>query len=1075
MILEIVLVLLMNIIVLSCAYIYCRKLGIRGTINSILAIFQLYIFQIMVTEIILGIFWNHLFIKELILLNTIILFFAIIVIGTKTPNASASIIELKQMTKNISKINYILVIPLTMVVLLLFVVAIFWPPDGYDTYMYHLVRAAKWMQIGRVDYFAYNENPGGSELLFVWNTIAFHNDLLVDISQLLFAITGAIACYKLSKELGISSKNASISATLFLGTPIIILQSRTNYADLILASSLLFCLNFLFEYANKRQRSSLLLFIISTIITINTKLSGIIFVFPLYIYLLYKVFKNNNNLRRYRTHLMTIIILIVLSTSISIMVLTNNVEVSDNSPENFIKRIIINLRSFVSNPSLDYFYLDDKKIVRDRSDWLYYPFLDNTMKNTYNYEIGFGPQLVALVIPSIFFGFYFATTRRNLKIVFLISQMAFYFLVWLILMPFKDPRYIIIACGVGSILVAYCLDNLKKKRVINSMYIVILISIYYSLINSLPNIVPSDSFGYTIDSISRGKYPRQDVFYNSPLPIWINNNLHGDSIYFINMGQTYWLFGNSLDNKIYSTPGSKWDSNMYSKNEDEFQVHENMSSFSDWKYYLDRYNITYVYIGDLYRKDINGIKEVRWILENPSYFEIVFANDITQMYIYYPSGSKKDEIINEVKNNSFLINYDNKIHLQKVEITNETIHYDNLLKITYYWKPLKPINEDYIVFVHFLDGSGNIIFQQDHEPYYGLSPTSRWKPNEIIKESYWTKIPPIVPKGRYYIKIGLYNKKGRLPVVTQNNEISDKIEDIQNPDSINYNNTIEFMGYDIDKTQIGQDGKFKITYYWKSLEKTEKDHTIFVHFLNETGQIGFQDDYKPSIQTSNWTMGMIYKETKIVDVPKGAEIGDYYLFLGLYTAKEGRVPIIEENQKNKSLADILSNSAEIKNKIFDIYENKIAFLGYNIDTEEIEKGKSFKITYFWKSLAETNISDTIFVHFVDENGKIAFQQDHEPAYGIYPTSMWKPGDVITEEYEVNVPESIPPGNYSIKVGLYDRKTKKRLHLSATSDSTIIGSIIIKEKEPTIKIIKKSENSNHKENTNPDIIGTIMVD
>ena len=47
------------------------------------------------------------------------------------------------------------------------------------------------------------------------------------------------------------------------------------------------------------------------------------------------------------------------------------------------------------------------------------------------------------------------------------------------------------------------------------------------------------------------------------------------------------------------------------------------------------------------------------------------------------------------------------------------------LHITYYWKSLDMVDEDYTIFVHFLNESGQIIFQHDHQPVDGLYPTSK--------------------------------------------------------------------------------------------------------------------------------------------------------------------------------------------------------------------------------------------------------------------------------------------------------------------------------------------------------------
>ncbi len=49
-----------------------------------------------------------------------------------------------------------------------------------------------------------------------------------------------------------------------------------------------------------------------------------------------------------------------------------------------------------------------------------------------------------------------------------------------------------------------------------------------------------------------------------------------------------------------------------------------------------------------------------------------------------------------------------------------------------------------------------------------------------------------------------------------------------------------------------------------------------------------------------------------------------------------------------------------------------------------------------------------------------------PRGGTYPTSRWRPGEVVTDPYEITLPADLPPGEYPIEVGLYIAETGQRL-------------------------------------------------
>jgi 4-amino-4-deoxy-L-arabinose transferase-like glycosyltransferase len=57
-------------------------------------------------------------------------------------------------------------------------------------------------------------------------------------------------------------------------------------------------------------------------------------------------------------------------------------------------------------------------------------------------------------------------------------------------------------------------------------------------------------------------------------------------------------------------------------------------------------------------------------------------------------------------------------------------------QLTLIWKSIKQIDQDYTVFTHVLDQSGQQIGGQDNQPVHGSYPTSRWSPGEVVIDQY---------------------------------------------------------------------------------------------------------------------------------------------------------------------------------------------------------------------------------------------------------------------------------------------------------------------------------------------------
>ncbi|MFQ5576961.1 MAG: hypothetical protein ACE5G8_08235 [Anaerolineae bacterium] len=71
------------------------------------------------------------------------------------------------------------------------------------------------------------------------------------------------------------------------------------------------------------------------------------------------------------------------------------------------------------------------------------------------------------------------------------------------------------------------------------------------------------------------------------------------------------------------------------------------------------------------------------------------------------------------------------------------------------------------------------------------------------------------------------------------------------------------------------------------------------------------------------------------------------------------------------------------------------------------------------------------------------QWDRQPLDGAYPTPRWQTGEAITDPIPLPLPDSLPPGEYRLALGLYRLDTLERLPLAGDSsgeNAVIIPSI-----------------------------------
>ncbi|MFQ6014951.1 MAG: hypothetical protein ACE5NP_05875 [Anaerolineae bacterium] len=138
---------------------------------------------------------------------------------------------------------------------------------------------------------------------------------------------------------------------------------------------------------------------------------------------------------------------------------------------------------------------------------------------------------------------------------------------------------------------------------------------------------------------------------------------------------------------------------------------------------------------------------------------------------------------------------------------------------------------------------------------------------------------------------------------------------------------------------------------------------------------------------------------------------------------------------------------------------RVKLVGYDAVTEDgrslaslgtlaIQPGSRLYLTLYWQGLVKMDVSYTVFVHFLDREGRRWGQKDGIPGQGTLLTTDWQPGQVIVDRREMAVAADAPAGPYTLTVGLYDAVTGQRLdvldHLGNPQDTVVwLGGIEVR--------------------------------
>ena len=116
------------------------------------------------------------------------------------------------------------------------------------------------------------------------------------------------------------------------------------------------------------------------------------------------------------------------------------------------------------------------------------------------------------------------------------------------------------------------------------------------------------------------------------------------------------------------------------------------------------------------------------------------------------------------------------------------------------------------------------------------------------------------------------------------------------------------------------------------------------------------------------------------------------------------------------------------------FGDRIALRGYALTATTYRAEGTVEITLYWEAEATPAASFTVFTHIVtDDPGQKIGQLDQLPLGGGRTTTTWRPREIITDTYAVQIDPNAPPGAYRLIVGMYRFETLARLPVSLGSD------------------------------------------
>jgi hypothetical protein len=351
---------------------------------------------------------------------------------------------------------------------------------------------------------------------------------------------------------------------------------------------------------------------------------------------------------------------------------------------------------------------------------------------------------------------------------------------------------------------------------------------------------------------------------------------------------------------------------------------------------------------------------------------------------------------------------------------------------------------DYRVVARVADRWGSLWGERQAFHY----PSEQWRCGELIVDHVSIPIAPGAPPGDYAVRFGLYapGTEAHLPVVDDKGayaglyaELPVQVARAATPapvEDMSIDNRLDaavdgltLLGTQLDTTTARPGEPLYITLFWRAGETILPPHELSLQLGETTLYQGapVHDTYP----FSEWKPGEVVADRYDPRLPLDTPPGRHRLRLQV-----GDRETFELAEINVQATDRTFEVPPTAHPLTVTLGHRLELLGYDLSTDSVAPGETLTLTLTWRALTEMETDYTVFTHLLAADGSMAGQQDRQPIWGSYPTSLWARGEVVTDVYTIPVSPTAAPGEHQLEVGMYVAETGMRLSIEGDADNAI---------------------------------------
>ena len=386
------------------------------------------------------------------------------------------------------------------------------------------------------------------------------------------------------------------------------------------------------------------------------------------------------------------------------------------------------------------------------------------------------------------------------------------------------------------------------------------------------------------------------------------------------------------------------------------------------------------------------------------------------------------------------------VRLLGYEMPGTAVRRGERLVVTLYWRAdFARLPLPYRAYLQLVDDEGNVVSRSAaSHPVADLYPLNAWQPGEVVADRREMVVNAGVPPGVYRLQVGWCMPfGGDAPGTATGSDAATltAVEVLPNPDwrpspqtrlRTRLSGAVELLGFDLQGRPL-PGRRLRCTLYLRR-RRPGDGLALRLRLMGTEDEIASADAL---VLPDRWEAGESFPLAVSLLVPEG--LHSRAATLRLQCSPLGRPDLCTTLELSKLRLELPPPAPG--ERTLTSFDDRMMLLAYRMD-EVASPGGVVRVELYWWAMAPMDEDYAVFVHLLDDEGRVKWQHDGAPAFGTRPTSSWQPGDVVADVHEIPLPPDAPTGAYRVEVGVYSPLTWQRLRILDTDGRPVADHLML---------------------------------